>query len=42
MDHINFVDDMNDLKSCELSPLDAINNLGLWMIGMVLGHESWI
>ena len=31
-EQLNFVDDMNDLESYELRPLDAINNLGLWMI----------
>ena len=29
---LSFVDDMNDLQSCELSPLDAINSSGLWMV----------
>ena len=31
-EQLNFVDDMNDLESYELKPLDGTNNLGLWMI----------
>ena len=30
---------MNDLGSCDIRPLDAMNNLGLRMICMILGHE---
>ena len=38
-EQLNFVDDMKDLESCELKPLDAINSSGLWMILMILGCE---
>ena len=34
------VDDMNDLGSHELRPLDAMNNLGLRVIWMILGWEK--
>ena len=30
---------MNDLGSSELRALDAMNNLRLWMIWMILGRE---
>ena len=30
---------MNDLGSYELKPLDAIKNLGLWMIWTIVGRE---
>ena len=33
------MDDMNDSGSHELKALDAMDNLGLWMISMILGHE---
>ena len=33
------MDDMNDSGFRELSPLDAMNNLGLRVIWTILGHE---
>ena len=36
------MDDMNDLESYELRPLDAINNSGLWMIWLILGREPMV
>ena len=36
---LNIVNDMNDLISRELRPLDAMSSLGLWMISMILSHE---
>ena len=30
---------MNDLRSCKLHPLDAINNSGLWILLMILSRE---
>ena len=33
------MDDMNDLRSCQFRPLDAVNHLGLWMTLMTPGHE---
>ena len=33
------MDDVNNLGSCELRPLDAMNNLGIRMISTILGHE---
>ena len=38
-EQLSFVNDMNDLESCELRPLDAINSSRLWMILMILGCE---
>ena len=38
-EHFIIVDDMNDSKSHDLKPLNAMNNLGLRMIWMILGHE---
>ena len=38
-ERLSSVNDMNDLISCELRPLDAISSLGLWMIWMILCHE---
>ena len=34
------VDDMNDLGSHELRPLDAMNNLGLWVIWKILSCKE--
>ena len=31
---------MNDSRSHELKPLDAMNNLGLYVIQMILGPEE--
>ena len=36
------MDDMNNSVSYELRPLDAMNNIGLKMIYMILGHEPMI
>ena len=36
---LNIVDDMNDLGSCELRPLDTMNNSNLLMLWMILCHE---
>ena len=33
------MDDMNDLRSRQLNPLDVVNCLGLWMTLMTLSHE---
>ena len=33
------MDDMDDLGSRELRPLDAMSSSRLWMIGMILHHE---
>ena len=38
-EQLRFVDDMNNLGSCELRPLDSMNSLGLWMTWTTLGHE---
>ena len=38
-EQVKVVDDMNDSRSHELRPLDAINNLGLWIIWTILGFE---
>ena len=34
-----FVDEMNELQSHVLKPLDSMNNSGLWMTWMNLGRE---
>ena len=34
------MDDMGNSGSYELRPLDDINNIALWMIWMILGHET--
>ena len=39
VDLSNIVDDMNDLGSCELRPLDTMNNSNLLMLWMILCHE---
>ena len=36
------MDDMNNSGSYELRPLDAMNNVGIRMICMILGHEPMI
>ena len=36
------MDDMNNLGSYELRPIDAMNNIGLRMIGIILGREPII
>ena len=33
------LDDKNNLRSCKLKPLGAMNSSWLWMIRMILGHE---
>ena len=33
------MDDMKDLGSCELRPLDAMKSLRLWTIWKILGRE---
>ena len=33
------MDDMNNSGFYELRPLDAMNNIGLWMIQMIVGIE---
>ena len=33
---------MNNLGSYELRPLDSMNNIGLRMIQIILGHEPMI
>ena len=38
-EQLKVVDYMNDLGSHELKSLDAMNNLGLWMIWMIVGCE---
>ena len=38
-EQLKVVNDMNDLGSRELKPLDVMNNSGLWMIWKILGHE---
>ena len=38
-DQLRVVDDMNDLRSSDLRPLDAMTISRLWMNGMILGHE---
>ena len=38
-EQLSIVNDINDLISRELRPLDALSNLGLWMIWMILRHE---
>ena len=39
-EQLKVVDDMNDSGSLELKPLDGMNNLGVWMIWTILGHET--
>ena len=36
------MDDMNNLESSKLRPLDAMNNIGLRMIQIILGGEPMI
>ena len=36
------MDDVNKSGSHELRPLDSMNNIGLRMIQMILGHEPMI
>ena len=36
---LSIVNDMKDLISRELRPLDVMSSLGLWMIWMILDHE---
>ena len=36
---LSIVNDMNDMISYELRPLDAMSNLRLWMIWMILCNE---
>ena len=38
-EQLSVVDDMNDLGSRELKELDVVNNLGLWMIWTIQGHQ---
>ena len=38
-EQLKVVDDMNNSWSYELKPLDAMNDLGLWKIWMILGCE---
>ena len=38
-EQLRVIDDMNDSGSCELRPQDTMNNLKLWIIWMILGHE---
>ena len=38
-EQLSIVNDMNDLISSKLRPLDALSSLGLWMIWMILRHE---
>ena len=38
-EHLIIMDDMNVSRSCDLRPLDAMSNLGLRMIWMILGRE---
>ena len=38
-EQLRIMNDMNDLISCELRPLDVVSSLGLWMIWMILHHE---
>ena len=38
-EQLRVVDDMNDLGSHELKPLNAMNNLGLGMIWTIISHE---
>ena len=33
------VDNMNESRSHEIKPLDAKENLGLWMIWKIISHE---
>ena len=32
------MDDMNDLVSCDLRPLDAMNRSRLWMLRTIIHH----
>ena len=36
------MEDMNDLRSYELKPLDAMNSSGLWITQMILTHEPMV
>ena len=38
-EQLKVMDDMNILGSYEMRPLDAMNNLGIRMIWMILGHK---
>ena len=38
-EQLKVMDDMNSLGSYEMRPLDAMNNLGIRMIWMILSHE---
>ena len=41
-EQLRVMNDMNNSGSSELRPLDSMNNIGLRIIQMILGHEPMI